>query len=364
MKLFEAEGKQLLKRYGVMVPQGWLKDDVPSDVNFPVVAKTQVLTGGRGKTGGIQVISDKRAMDRNISSLMQKNIKGEKVRDIYIEETVKYKREIYLSIMMDRTKRSPLIIASASGGVDIEETPQENIILVPVNSLLGLETYITKKIAIFLDVDLNKMEYLLNRLYELFIDEKAELVEINPLFVDVEDNLVAGDAKVVLSENDTRKSEHLLFTRNTEGFEERCKALKAGGVEIGGDVAIVASGAGLGMATLDIVSYFGGTANSLIDLQGHVIHDLNGAKRLIQEIKKTSPKSFLFNFYFQVASCKVLAEAIKSELGNGDVPVVVRMKGVDQEEAGNDLKLFPNIFITDNLKEACETALLYTKEVQ
>lgn len=364
MKLFEAEGKLLLKRYGVTIPQGWLKDNAPNHINFPVVAKTQVLTGGRGKAGGVQLVSDRKSMEENISSMMEMEIEGEKVRDIYVEETVKYKREIYLSIMMDRTQRSPLIIASPNGGVDIEETPRENIIFVPVDPLLGLESYIIQKVAIFLDVDLGKTEYLLNSLYELFIDEKAELVEINPLFVNGEDHLVAGDAKVVLSENDISGTERLLFSRNREGFEERCQELKAGGVEIGGDVSIVASGAGLGMATLDIVSHFGGTAHSLIDLQGHVIHDLDGAKRLIQEIKKISPKSFLFNFYFQVASCKVLAEAIQSELGDSNIPVVVRMKGVDQEEAENDLSPYPNIFLTDNLKEACETVLLYTKEAQ
>lgn len=362
MKLYEVEGKQLLKEYGILIPNGWLKSTPPSSFQFPVIVKSQVLTGGRGKAGGIKLVSNDAEMHETINSILSIEIKGEKARNIYIEEAVNFSKELYLAIIMDRTYKSPVIIASAAGGVDIEETPQKNILSIPVNPLLGLEEYIIRRVASFLDISFVKAEQILMKLWNLFTKEQADLVEINPLFIDRNNNLIAGDAKIVLSGDNEKTKERLIFTRSSESFEERCQGLKVGGAYIGGEISIVASGAGLGMATLDIVSDMGGKVHSLLDLQGHVIHDLEGAKLLIQEIQKFSPKSFLFNFYFQVASCKILAEAIASELGGTSIPVTVRMKGIDLEEAKNKLRPFKNIFITENLQVACENTLLFAKE--
>src|SRR5699024_5123460 len=144
--------------------------------------------------------------------------------------------------------------------------------------------YMINQLSYFLNIEINLTEDLMKKLWELFLNEKAELIEINPLFQNKEGDLTAGDAKITLEENGD-VSKHLILARKQNSFERKCKSLQASGVQMDGDIAIVASGAGLGMATLDIVSHNGFNINSLVDLQGHVIHDLENAKKLIKYIK-------------------------------------------------------------------------------
>ncbi|MFD1385982.1 ATP-grasp domain-containing protein [Oceanobacillus oncorhynchi subsp. oncorhynchi] len=354
MNLFEYEGKKILEKNGVCVPNGFLSKDRIEELNFPVIAKAQVLTGGRGKAGGIKKVKVKKELESVIESIFQKTIKGEKVQEVYLEETVSFKQEIYLSILIDRNKKCPIIIASRQGGMEIESVPKDQILIIEINPLVGLQDYMIHRLSDFLKIDDKKMYHFIKNIWGIFKNEKANLIEINPLFLDKNDKLVAGDAKVSLEESE-KSVDYLLIERNQESFSERCKLLKAAGVEIGGDIAIVASGAGLGMATLDIIKHKGESVNSLVDLQGHVIHNLEDAKALIKEIKRLNPKAYLFNFYFQLASCKVLAEAISSQLGQLTVPIVIRMKGLDMEEAREKLEAYPNIIVEENLEQACES---------
>lgn len=360
MKLFEVEGKQILKKYGISTPDGWLVEELPGDVQFPLIGKVQVLSGGRGKAGGVKIIPRKDVLESVTSPLYELIVNGEQVREVYLEKPVDYEKEIYLSLLMDRTRKSPVIIASQEGGVDIEETPAEKVLVIPINPLIGLQPYMVHKLSFFLKLEHNKVTQLVNGLWKMFVEEQAELVEINPLFADRNGELIAGDAKIVLSGN--AAPDQLLFDRDTDSFEASCEKLQVGCVSMGGDISIVASGAGLGMATLDIITHEGGSVHSLIDLQGHIIHQSEESKLLIREILKQTPKSFFFNFYFQVASCRVLSEAIASELGGKDIPVIVRMKGNDLQEARDLLAQYPNIKVTENLQDACDSMLQLAKE--
>ncbi|WP_368900978.1 ATP-grasp domain-containing protein [Oceanobacillus oncorhynchi] len=356
MNLFEYEGKKILEQNGICVPKGFLSKDKIADITFPIIAKAQVLTGGRGKAGGVKKVNDRDELEFVIEAIAQKTIKGEKVQEVYLEEIVSFKQEFYLSILMDRNKKSPIIIASRQGGMEIESVPKDQILVIEINPLLGLQDFMVRRLSNFLQVDYKLIYPFMKNIWSIFKNEKAELIEINPLFLDENDRLVAGDAKVSLEESEGT-DEYLLIERDRGSFSERCRSLKAAGVDIGGDIAIVASGAGLGMATLDIIKHKGGSVNSLVDLQGHVIHNLDDAKTLIEEIKSLNPKAYLFNFYFQLASCKVLAEAISSQLGQLKVPIVIRMKGLDMEEAREKLEAYPNIIVEENLEKACESLI-------
>jgi succinyl-CoA synthetase beta subunit len=353
MKLYEYEGKKLFHRYGIPIVKGWLWNEVPEDAVYPLIAKVQVLTGGRGKLGGIQKVTNKPELLQRADVLLKKEFKGEKVAQIYIEETVEYEQEIYFSIVIDRNKKCPVLIVSGKGGVNIEEVPKEEILFIPINPLIGLQPFMMRKVSLFLDMDDQVISQIVEKAWRLFKVEQAELVEINPLFILQDGECVAGDSKVILDGQVKRTENPVIFPRNEDTFESRCSNLGTVGVELDGDIAVVTSGAGLGMATYDLVCRNGNKVRTLVDLGGHVIHDEQKAISLIREIKTLSPKGFLFNFFFQVASCKVLAAAIKEELGNTSYPVVVRLKGKDEEEASEILNQFPNVFTTQNLKEAC-----------
>lgn len=306
-----------------------------------------------GKNGGITPIFSKDHLESKVNELYQLVIRGEPVREVYIEEMVDFEKEYYLSIVVDRNSKLPLLLASMEGGVNIEEVPKEKILSFTINPLIGLQTYVVSNVARFLHLDWESCSDLLHKLWSLFVEEQAQLVEINPLFITKNHEIIAGDAKVVLDENIERQDCPLLLERPKDNFEAKCESIGAAGVELDGDYALVTSGAGLGMATFDLVTHLGGKVKAVVDLQGSVIHDVAKAEQLIAEIDKLKPKAYLFNFYFQVASCKVLATAIANGLGNTKTPVIVRLKGNDEQDARQILSKCSNVVYTDQLDIAC-----------
>lgn len=351
MNLYEYEGKQLFKAYGIPIANGWLAKKAPNNLEFPIVAKAQVLTGGRGKLGGIISVNSQSELQPAIETISNMVIHQEKVVDVYIEEKMTFKKEYYISIIIDRNLKSPLLIACEEGGVDIEEVPQNRILKIPINPLIGLQNYMITRIADFFQLSATHLEDIIKKMWNLFNAEQAEMVEINPLFLLENNELLAGDSKIILDKAGKRKAKISLIPRSSDTFEEKISSIGATGVEMDGDVAVVTSGAGLGLASLDIVCSNGGSVCALIDLGGHVIYDVSSIKQLIIELKKLNPKKFLFNFYFQVASCATIAKAISEELGSITTPVIVRLKGVGQESAREILSDHANIFMTDSLME-------------
>lgn len=363
MKLYEYEGKKLFQKYGINTPKGWLQNDLPKTINYPVIAKAQVLTGGRGKLGGIKKVDNEFEMKTTTSNLLEMTIKDEKVANIYVEEMVSYEKEYYISIVIDRNQKAPVLIVSDQGGVDIEEVPKEKILFIPINPLIGLQPYIIRKVELFFQDKTHFISDLIEKMWRLFKEEQAELIEINPLFVLDDGNYIAGDAKVIIDSSASRENDPTIINRNSDSFEAICAKLNTVGVELDGDVAIITSGAGLGMATFDMVSNSNLTVRSLVDLGGHAIHDVEIANRLIDEIKLLQPKAFLFNFYFQVASCFVLAQAIENRLADSNIPVIVRLKGKDEEKAISILSKYNNIFTTDSIQEAIKQISNKVREV-
>jgi succinyl-CoA synthetase beta subunit len=364
MKLFEYEGKQLFKQYGIPIPTGWLWDDCPPNFSYPVIAKTQVLTGGRGKAGGITPVYNHTDLLKAINRLINLRINGEKVTTLYIESMVDFQKEFYLSIIIDRNEKAPVLLASAAGGMDIEDVPAEQLLKIRTDPLLGLQPYMIRQVAQFLQLELGTVEPLIQNLWQLFQAENATLVEINPLFLLTSGQLLAGDAKVILDDHADQDGHAAILPRTTDGFENVCLELGAVGVELDGDIAVVTSGAGLGMATFDMVSHQNGTVRALVDLGGHVIHDVALANQLVEYIKALHPKALLFNFFFQVASCNVLATAISQGFGGTSIPVVIRLKGKDEGLALQTLAPHANIYTTDQLTAACEMVIQLTRGEQ
>lgn len=364
MKLFEYEGKQLLKAYGVNIPNGVLYSQISTDgpeVEFPLFAKAQVLTGGRGKLGGIKRVDKKVNLKGEVSRLLKMNIKDESVLDVYLEQPVEYTRELYLSIVIDRNSKIPLLVVANAGGMEIENVPSEEILKIPLNPFIGLKEYMFKQVSNYTQLDYQNVKDFITKIYDLFTQTKSTLVEVNPLFITPQQELIAADAKIIIEDTSKLTSYNIdLISRKNNSFEAKCLELNTVGVHLGnGDTAVITSGAGLGMATFDLLTASNYEIEALVDLGGHVIHDVEGAKNLIKEIEVVNPKNYFFNFYFQVASCTVLAKAIVNVLGKTNKNVVVRMKGKDFAEAKEILEPYFNITTTEDISDALQ--LLETK---
>ncbi|WP_144513830.1 ATP-grasp domain-containing protein [Bacillus sp. FJAT-22090] len=351
MKLFEYEGKQLLRKYGIPVPEGFLSKELPVDIQYPLIAKVQVLTGGRGKLGGIVKVDEPSQYENTVDKLQSMTLKGENVAEVYMETPVDFESEIYVSLSIDRNRKIPVLLISKFGGVDIEVVNKENLLLLPINPLIGLQPYMLKQAALFTGLNDSKLSDLLTKVWKVFKEREASLVEINPLFLMSNGDFIAGDAKIIL-DNEVNVSDLRLLERSMNEFEGKCLALNTVGVLLEGDTAVITSGAGLGMATFDMLSESGHDILALVDLGGHVIHDEIGAQGLLGELKKLKPRRYFFNFYFQVASCSVLANAIAKELGNEQAEIVIRMNGRDYESARKVLEQYNNILVTKSLPEA------------
>lgn len=360
MKLFEYEGKQLLAKYGIPIPNGylWGKDPIPSDRKL--IAKSQVLTGGRGKAGGIVPVEDRQSLEEIVNRLLKLKIKGELPQTIYFEEMVSYQNEYYLSIVIDRNRQLPTLVLSKHGGVEIESESEDQIHTIPIHPFIGLQSYMNRQVGEILGIPINEIQPLITNMWRLFQEEEAELVEINPLFYTTDGQLCAGDAKIILNRDDP-SSLPVQLPRKTDDFEAKCSQLGVVGVELEGDLVVVTSGAGLGMATFDWFQHHQLPVRASVDLGGHVIHDLPAARQLMDYIIELNPHSIFLNVYFQVASCNILAQAIADRLGKLSIPITVRLDGKDAEVATKKLEPYSHIVVTQDLEKAFVNLLTRTK---
>lgn len=351
MKLFEYEGKQLLTKYGIPIPNGflWEKDSIPRDRKL--LAKVQVLTGGRGKAGGIVPVKKDQSLEEVVKHLFNQKIKDETPQTIYFEEMVSFQHEFYLSIVMNRNRQLPTMVLSKHGGIEVEAETEDQIHTIPIHPFIGLQPYMIRQAGEIFEVPDHVIRPVLTNIWRLFQEEEAELVEINPLFYTTDGKFCAGDAKIILSRNEPA-SLPVFLPRKERSFETQCKELGVVGVELDGDTVIVTSGAGLGMATFDWFYHHQRSIRASIDLGGHVIHDRQAAQQLMDVIIDLQPKSIFFNVYFQVASCLILAQAIANKFGKKAIPITVRLHGKDAKVATHMLAPYSHITVTHELEEA------------
>ena len=344
MKLFEYRGKELFNKYGIEVPKGNLVNTEKdfSKLNFPLVLKAQVPIGGRGKAGGIKTVKNLKEAKEKLSKILGMNIRGYRVGKVLAEEMADIKKEMYLSISLDRSKRMPLIMASASGGMDIESVPDEQIFKEWVNPLIGIQDFNIRSINSKLKLDKEQSKELgkvLSKIYRLFREYDCELVEINPLIIKGDGGVMALDSKVII--NDDAMYRHQDIEPELVELTPLEKDAKEKGiafVQLGGNIGVIANGAGLTMATLDALTHFKGNGGVFLDLGG--TDDPEKVKQAFELMKKAKPKVIFLNLFGGITKCDTVAKGVKEVITKEgiDCPVITRIKGCNEKEAKEILK--------------------------
>jgi len=344
MKLFEYRGKELFKKYDISVPKGGLVENEKdlSKYTYPLILKAQVPIGGRGKAGGIKSADNINEAKENLNKIMGMNLRGYKVGKVLGEEKADIKEELYLSISLDRTRRMPLIMASYEGGMDIESVPDNKIYKEWINPLIGLQPFNIRSILgkLGLEKDESKqVSKVLYKVYRLFRDYDCELVEINPLVITSGKNAMAIDSKVIINDDSLFRHKDII-PEDVEltPLEKDAKDKGISFVQLGGDIGVIANGAGLTMATLDALNHFKGEGGVFLDLGG--TDDPEKVKQAFGLMKKAKPKVIFLNLFGGITKCDTVAKGVKAVITKEgiDCPVITRIKGMNEEKAKDILK--------------------------
>jgi succinyl-CoA synthetase beta subunit len=348
LDLYEYQGKKLFREYGVETLEGVVATspeearEVAEQLGGPVAVKAQVQTGGRGKAGGIKVVDDPEDAEEAARQILGMDIDGHTVQRVLVEAGANIEREMYLSIMVDRTEKKPLVLFSTEGGVDIEEVAERNpgaIVKVYVDPLLGLLPYQVRELTFSAGLEggvAKSFGQVVNKLYEAFEASDASLVEINPLISTSDERVLALDAKVTIDNSSLFRHEDISELRDEEAAdpeEQRAQEVGLEYVKLSGDVGILGNGAGLVMSTLDAVAEAGGEPANFCDVGGGAdAETISEALDIVTSNKQV--KSVLFNIFGGITRVDEVAKGLLSALEQSDVdlPIVVRLEGTNAEE--------------------------------
>lgn len=362
MDLFEYQGKELLRRFDVPVPEGRVAKtpdearDAARGLGGNVVVKAQVQVGGRGKAGGIKLAASPDDAAEVADQILGMDIKGHTVKRVLVERAGDIKAEYYAAFLLDRSERRFMGMMSAKGGMDIEEVAADDpgaIARVHIDPLLGISDFHARKLVYEAGIDEESRPEaigLLPRLYRAFVELDASLIEVNPLVLMGEGRVVALDAKVTL--DDSAAFRHPMFDELKAAHEipEQERLAKEKGlnfIKLDGDIGIIGNGAGLVMSTLDVVKSAGGDPANFLDAGGGA-----GAEALSAglEVITSNPevKSVLINIFGGITRCDLVAEGILDALGRLDVkvPIVVRLDGTNAEQGRKMLTDAPHPMLT------------------
>ncbi len=353
MKLFEYQGQKLLDEYGIPVPGGKLAFSVDEagaimkEIGRKVVIKAQVLTGGRGKAGGVKVVSTEEEAKTAARQILGMKINDIPVNKVFVSPAVDIEKEFYVSIAVNSGEKRIECIVCEEGGIEIEEVAiksPEKIHKIPLSrELLSDEKVIMKElIKVFDPLLVGEILQIIAKIFDLFIKNDCSLVEINPLVLDKKGSLIALDAKIVIDDNGLFKHPSLEELRNMEEYsrdELDAKAASLAFVSLEGNIGCMVNGAGLAMATMDLIKYFGGEPANFLDIGGSsdpqkVVH---GLKILI---RNKNLKAILINIFGGITRCddiaKGLVEAEKEF--SIELPLVIRLIGTNDREGIEILK--------------------------
>ncbi|HEY9786310.1 MAG TPA: ATP-grasp domain-containing protein [Candidatus Obscuribacterales bacterium] len=365
MNLYEYEAKRIFQEHGIPIPPG-IRITKPEELakvhfGYPLTLKCQVLSGGRGKAGGIKFAKDLKEGQALAKDLLNLTIGGSKTESLLVEPKLSIARELYLSVTLDRARGCPIFIASAEGGIEIESSP--NVITIPIpypyHAFVGRE--LARKLGLKGAV-LAKVADLANKLYRLFESKDLDLAEINPLVITSGDDVVALDGKITVNDDaldrqkcfDGWQEKHM---SDLSALEKRAKMAGLNLVELDGNIGILCNGAGLTMATMDMVKAFGGRPGNFLDVGGGG----DQVKTLAAlEIVHDNPKVevILLNILGGITACdEVAAALLKFIEKHPERTLVVRLRGNNQEKAQemlakSGLKLIPDL--EDAVREAVE----------
>lgn len=372
MNLLEFESKVIFAKYGIPVPRGGVASTASEAqaaaerIGGAVAIKAQVAAGGRGKGGGILFAEMPQEAGLTAEKLLRSEVRGFKVRKVLVEEKLRIKKELYFGITVDRSSRCYVAIASHEGGIDIEEvaaaTP-EKIFRFPIDPLYGFRVYHARRIAKALGYGSRQMTSLSSiflSLYNLAVGQDAEMVEINPLVETVDGGFVAADARMVVDDNalfrHTDFKERLFSEERDSLSPEEVEARKTGlaYVKLNGDIGIIGNGAGLTMATLDMIKLRGGAPADFLDLGGGASSDVM-SQALSLVFSDPQVKAVLINILGGITRCDEVARGIlevKQRIGF-QKPIVVRLMGTNEEEGRRILKE-AGIEVLESLEAAAE----------
>lgn len=362
MKLHEYQSKKLFRAAGISVPRGVVVSRPEQAARaldriggFPVAVKAQVLAGGRGKAGGVKLARSRTQAMKSVKSILgmklvthQTGPAGVNVRRVLIEEGQKIDREYYLGVLADRANRSITLIASAAGGMEIEEvarTRPKEVIRVGIDPLIGIRSYHLNELVISLGIDREHsrgFQELVRRVYGLFIEKDASLVEINPLTLLKNGEWMALDAKVVIDDNALYRHSDLARGRDSsedDPLERLARARKVNYVRLDGNIGCMVNGAGLAMATMDMIKLFGASPANFLDIGGGAkAEQVTAALKII--LKDPNVKGILINIFGGIVRCdevaRGFAEAMK--ILKVRVPVSIRLTGTNEKEGRRILK--------------------------
>ena len=338
-RLQEYISKDLLSRSGLTIPKGTIvsNDSFNLDsVTFPLVVKAQIPIGGRGKSGGIKIANSRSEATDIINSMIGSSINGVPVDTVLLEEKVDIKQELYVSVFIDRDKSNALLMISEYGGIDIEELDSEKILKININPLTGIKDYMLRSVIgrMSLDSDvIDSVKNVIRTIYDIFIQYDAELVEINPLVITGENNIICLDAKVNFDSNALfRHPEYQELIDPSEEDEAELKASEFGlsYIKLDGNIGCLVNGAGLAMATMDIIKLYGAEPANFLDVGGAATKELvTEAFKIILSDKNV--EGILVNIFGGIMRCDVVAEGIISAANevNISVPLVVRLEGTN-----------------------------------
>jgi succinyl-CoA synthetase beta subunit len=376
MKIHEYQARQIFRDYGIPVPDSTLcytvseVEKAARDMNRMVVVKAQVLVGGRGKAGGVKLA---RTVDDAVTAgkqILGMDIKGYTVEKVLVADAVNIAKEFYVGLINDRNTKSVTLMASAEGGVEIEEVAKDNpgkIIKFPINPLTGLLNYQARNVALelFDDIKLaNQAASIFTKLYKLYIETDATIAEINPLVLTTENEILAIDGKMNFDDNALFRQPKILAMREPDEEEVQEIAAHEKGlsyIKLDGNIGCMVNGAGLAMATMDMIKLYGGSPANFLDIGGS-----SNPQKVIDAMNillgDKNVKAVMINIFGGITRCDDVAKGlIKAlEVIMTDVPIVVRLSGTNAEE-GLALLKQTGLPTVGSMSEAAKMAIELSK---
>jgi len=374
LNLHEYQAKEFLRREGVPIPSGEVASTpaeaaaIAQKIGRPVVVKAQVLTGGRGKAGGVKLAQTPAEAEAVASKILGMDIRGHLVRKVLVTDAAAIAREIYLGAIVDRSTRSVVLMVSAEGGVEIEEvarTAPEKIMRISIDPYLGFSDYQGREIGFALGLDARQVRVfsqIARALVNTLVTNDASLLEINPLVVTPSGELLGLDAKMVIDDNALYRHSEFEALRDVEAedpIERRAREEGITYIKLDGTVGCVVNGAGLAMATMDVIKLHGAEPANFLDIGGGARSE-RVAAALSLILSDAKVKAVLFNIFGGITRCDEVARGIVSaldSLGGAKVPIVVRLAGVNEAE-GREILKQANIVAVSSMSEAAQAVVV------
>ncbi len=373
MKLHEYQARDLLERYGVPVTGGGVATtpqeagQIARQIGAKVVVKAQVLVGGRGKAGGVKLADTPEEAEAVAGQILGMDIKGLTVEKVLVAEAISYQKEIYLGVILDRATKRIMMIASSEGGVEIEEVAKTNpeaIIKMAAHPQMGLLDYQARDLAFAIGLtdakQARQFSQIATALYRAFVETDASLAEINPLVIRNDGTLQAIDSKILLDDSGLFRHPDLQSWRDTSDepeAEQQAREADITFIKLDGDIGCMVNGAGLAMATMDVIKLYGGEPANFLDIGGGANKDkVKAALQII--LSDTNVKAVLFNIFGGITRVDEVAKGIVAALEEvqTDVPMIARLVGTN-EEAGRAILAESTLIPAETLADGAQKAV-------